>query len=164
MKTDRGIWVDLRPEEAWIGIGIGAARNWRGVNLGAKHKYDFEGDPWQKHIEGACGEIAAYKSVNKFWSACITKFKEPGGDGGPWEVRTRSEQYYDHLIRPDEPDAPAHILVLGAQPRFRVVGWLYGWEAKLYKLETKGTRRPPAHFPPQEELHDLCELPGLYDR
>jgi hypothetical protein len=162
MKTDRGKWITLTKVEVEIGVRIGVMRHLNALREGAKDAYGFKGDPWELHIQGACAEMASYKAIGRYWSPTIDVRKEAGGDGGPYEVRRRSQQHYDHLIKErDLVDAP-HILACGLLPTFRVVGWIYGYEARRDDWwHNKHGGRGWAWWPPQEELHDLDELPVL---
>jgi hypothetical protein len=136
-------------------------RHLNALREGAKDAHGFVGDPWEIHIEGACAEMASYKAIKYFWSPTIDVRKEAGGDGGPYEVRRRSDQRHDHLIREnDRIDAP-HILACGSLPTFRAVGWIWGYEARRDDWRHNHGGRGWCWWPPQAELHDLEELPVL---
>lgn len=127
-----------------------------------KDSHGFQGDGWETHIEGACAEMAAYKAVGAYWSPTVDKRKEEGADGGPFEVRRRSEQWHDHLIRADDRVKARHILVCGSMPTYRVVGWIWGYDARREDwLDDKGGREP-CWWPPQEALNYLEEIMLIY--
>lgn len=154
----KGYWIKLTKEEFLIGTMIGSYRNMRANKNNKKDAHGFEDDGWEAHIEGACAEIAAYKLLGVFWSPSIDKQKEPGGDGGYYEVRRRSKQDYDHLIRTDDAAARIHIMVVGEAPSFRVVGWIWGHEARQDRWWKNHGNRGWAWFVPQGALHDMSEL------
>jgi hypothetical protein len=154
----KGSWWDLTREEVAIGLMIGGNRMIRATFRRVEAGHGFNGDPWDVDVEGACAEIAAYKSVGRYWSPSISKLKEEGGDGGPWDVRRRSEEWHDHLIRDNDPQDRPHILVIGRAPRFWVVGWLWGHEARRDEWRKSYGGREMAWFVPKGELRDMAEL------
>jgi hypothetical protein len=109
------------------------------------------------HIEGAGGECAVAKALKLYWSGSVDTFKREG-DVGDLEVRTRSEDWHELLIRPDDPSA-IYVLVVGKIPHFRLVGWIHSSVAKQRNdwLKPHGGR-PPAYFVPQSELRPIEEL------
>ena len=155
-----GKWVKLGYSELLIGAIVGCLRHIEALVRGRKDQDGFEGDGWGAHIEGALGEMAAAKAVNRYWDAPVNTFKDPArGDVGPYEVRRRSRQDWDVLIRRRDADAKIHIAVFGCAPHFRVAGWLFGFEAKQDKWLKPHGERTPAWFMPQSELRSLDTLP-----
>jgi hypothetical protein len=154
-----GRWVKLGYSELVIGAIVGCLRHIEAVVRGRKDQHGFEGDGWGAHIEGAFAEMAAAKALNLYWDAPLNTFNDPHrGDVGLYEVRRRSRQDYDVLIRPRDADSKVHIAVFGSAPRFRVAGWLLGHEAKQDKWLRPHADRTPAWFIPQGELHPLDTL------
>jgi hypothetical protein len=155
-----GQWVKLGFSELLIGAVVGCLRQIEAVVRGRPDQHGFEGDGWGAHIEGALAEMAAAKAVNAYWDAPVNTFKDPArGDVGPYEVRRRSRQDYEVLIRRGDADSKVHIAVFGCAPRFRVAGWLFGFEAKQDKWLQGHADRDPAWFMPQGELRGLDMLP-----
>jgi hypothetical protein len=155
-----GIWVKLGYSELLIGAVIGLLRHIEALLRGRKDQAGFEGDGWGAHIEGALAEMATAKAINHYWDAPVNTFKDPSrGDVGPYEVRRRSRQDWDVLIRPHDADAKVHIAVFGSAPHFRVAGWVFGHEAKQDKWLKPYGGRTSAWFMPQGELRDLETLP-----
>lgn len=155
----KGIWVELTRLEISIGLKVGGIRRLNAIFGHVPAGVSFDGDPWEADVEGACAEMAAYKAVGRYWLPRTDLTKAKGGDGGPWDVRRRSKQHYDHLIRVNDAEDRAHIMVAGCCPRFRVVGWIWGHEARRDEWWHNHGNREFAWWPPQEELHDLSELP-----
>lgn len=114
--------------------------------------YGFAADAgWNVHIEGACGEAVVAKVLNRYWNGSVDSFRQ-GGDVGATQVRTRSKHSYELIVRPDDRDEDAFVLVTGAAPSFRVVGYIIGRDAKRPEyLQTYGGR-PAAYFVPHKEL------------
>jgi hypothetical protein len=163
MKTDRGRWITLTRVEIVVGVLVGAWRQLRAILNGKKDSHGFKGDPWETHIQGACAEMAAYKAIGAYWSPNVDKRKEPGGDGGPFEVRRRGEDWHDLLIRDDDLVGAPHILAIGSLPTFRVVGWIWGHEARRPEWRDNKGEREACWWVPQEELHDLADIRWIYD-
>lgn len=149
--------VLLSRSEMRIAADVGVLRQ-----LGALDRPDAHGllgSGWNEHIEGSLGEMAFAKALGVYWAAPINTFKE-GGDVGAFQVRTRSNDNYDLLVRPTDRDEDIFVLVVGQRGIYRVVGWLYGRECKRPEwLKTYGGR-PPAYFVPQEALRPISTLKG----
>jgi hypothetical protein len=153
--------VSLGFSELAVAAEVGAMREIESLLRGRRDQHGFVGDGWGAHIEGACAEMAAAKAIDRYWAAPFNTFRSQG-DVGPYEVRRRSKEGYDVLIRTDDDDLKIHIAVFGSAPDYWVAGWLYGHEAKQAQwLKTHGGR-PPAWFVPKEQLRDLdCLREGL---
>lgn len=114
-------------------------------------RHGYKGAGWSEHIEGACGEAAVAKVLNRFWNGSVDTFAT-GGDVGDIQVRTRSSHDYELLVRPDDRDSDVFILVTGRAPTFRVIGYIWGRDAKRPEwLQTHGSR-PAAYFVPHAFL------------
>jgi len=114
---------------------------------------------WSLHIEGAAGELAVARVVDRFWTMPVDTFKD-GGDVGAYQVRTRSSHSYELIVRPDDRELDRYILVTGRAPHFTVRGWVFGYEARKDEwLQTHGEREP-AWFVPHHALHGI-ETIGL---
>ena len=128
-------------------------------NIAAKKKYKqvtFMKGEWQAHIEGACGEIAVAKAMGKYWGGSVNTFKKGGDiDSTGWEVRTRSKDSYDLIIRKDDPDGRKFILVTGVSPSFKIWGWIKSEDAKRAEwLENYGGHKE-AYFVPKDKLRGM---------
>lgn len=123
-------------------------------NLGLKDKHGAETDRnFDYHLLGAKGEIAFKKFINSNEKISVNTFKKIPDISG-FEVRTRSHEDYDLIIRKDDPDDRIYVLVVGEGCRFRIVGWIRG--AEKYTFQTKTfNRRPKAWFIPQSALHEI---------
>jgi len=109
------------------------------------------------HILGAKGEIAFRKFIGSSDPLTVNTFRSTP-DVRNYEVRTRSRDDFDLILRNDDSDHKIYVLVVGDGCRFRVVGWLRGSEKYPHGQKTYGGR-PPAWFVPQSALHDMSELP-----
>lgn len=136
---------------------IGAKRNIEAKVRRLPDRHGFKGCGWDAHIEGACGEIATAKLLGLFWNGSINTFKD-GGDVSGLEVRTRSESHYDLIIRDNDADTSIYILVIGACPTYRVLGWVRGVEGKRAEYRQAHGGRPGAYFVPQSVLRPIEQL------
>lgn len=113
-------------------------------------------DGWGLHIEGACGERAVAKALNRYWAGAGV-FR--GGDVGALQVRTRASHDYDLPIGAGDDDAAIFVLVTGRAPRFRVRGWIRGSDGKRDAWWMDPTGDGSAYFVPAAALHALATLP-----
>jgi hypothetical protein len=109
------------------------------------------------HIAGACGELAFAKRTGRYWSGSVNTFKS-GGDVGLIQVRTRSSDDYELLIREDDEDECAFVLVTGRVPDFTVHGYMFAEHAKRQEWQRKYGGREAAFFVPTDELYPIADL------
>jgi hypothetical protein len=152
--------VTLEQFEWAMAVGVGIRRQMASISRPDNH--GFHGDGWGVHIEGACGEMAVAKAVNVYWDGSVNSFRRPDLPG--IQVKTRSEDFYDLIVRPCDDDDAAFVLVSGKSPSFTIHGWIRGAEAKQEAfLQTHGGR-PPAYFVPKDRLRPIGELHGLHHK
>lgn len=108
---------------------------------------------WQLHVEGACGELAFAKAMNWFWNGSVNTFKLP--DVGNVQIRTRSEDHYELIIRKTE--TGIFVLVTGIAPSYKVHGWFNALHVRDEWIKDYGGREK-AYFVPQKELYPLETL------
>jgi len=159
--------VILTMREVAMGAHCGIMRNIAAMAAGLEPANGFDeekgDDPWNIHIEGACGEIGAAKLLNRFWSPSVNTFSAPD-IGKNLQVRTRSRHSYDLYIRPktetyrgDNPDN-YFILMTGKAPRFIIRGYMLARDAQREEwIQTYGGR-PPAWFVQQKYLLPWTDL------
>lgn len=146
--------VTLTNAEVMVAGQVAVMRQVAAQQKGLQDKHGFVGDPWQAHVEGACGEMAAAKAMGVYWSPTVNTFKS-GFDVGNWQVRTRSRHDYDLLIRDGDDPSQNYILVTGACPSYRVHGWITGQAARRPEWRQTHGGRPAAWFVPQNALHPI---------
>lgn len=113
---------------------------------------------WDKHINGALGEIAAARAVGRYWEGMGALGNLRARDVLGAQVRWTSGTEL-RIMKSDPPDDP-FILVTGRAPKFTVWGWLRAREGQRHEyLSDKGNGRPPCYFVPRDDLHDLDLLP-----
>jgi hypothetical protein len=150
------IEVVLTEFELHMAAGVGARR---GVNAfvngrrQAAADVDSEGN-WQQHIEGACGEMAVARVLNRYWNGSVGTFKS-GGDVGDIQVRTRSKHHYDLIVRSRDRDEDWFILVTGTAPRYRVHGYVRAADAKKDEYRQNHGGHGEAWFVPAANLKPL---------
>lgn len=147
-----GVAIILTQAELLLAATIGVQRQVEALRQGLPDKHGFDGgEAWTVHIEGACGELAVAKALDRYWSGTINTFKL-SGDVGKLQVRTRSRTHYDLLVRDDDCDEDIFVLVVGRAPSYRVVGWIRGKDAKRSEYRQSYGNRPIAYFVPQSAL------------
>lgn len=152
--------VVLSWQEAFFGAMIGIRRQIEAVRRELPDRHGANSDDgWRMHIEGACGEMAYAKGCNRFWTAGVNTYKGESDMPGGIEIRTRSSDHYDLIVRADDSNDRYYILVIGRCPRYRLIGGIWGSEAKARNewVQSYGGREP-AWFVPQSELGPL--IPG----
>lgn len=143
--------IKLKWHEGLIAALVGCLRQL--YSAGSPDAYGFNGeDGWTKHIEGACGEMAVAKLLNVYWPAKVNSFGiEPDIDPDI-QVKTRSREEYELLVRPGDDDDQRFVLVIGRFPNYVIHGWMYGRDAKQECWAKEHGGRPLAYFVPKENL------------
>ena len=145
--------VILTEEEGRICTWVGRQRYANAIRFGrdaGKGPSADGGD--QFHIRGAHCEFAASLMLNLSWRPHIgeTRMRDVGG---LVEIRSTEDDANGHLIvKPSDSDYAPFALVICymSERRFRLAGWLFGGEAKKYRILDKFG--DPAHFVPQDAL------------
>ena len=145
--------IHLTEEEIKHAISVGCARQMSSIKKNLKNANGFEGDEWGVNIEGAMGELATAKALNMNWDATVDTFKANDLEG--IQVRTRSNHYWDLIIRPNDDDEAIWVLVTGKNGKYVVRGWCYGHEGKKKQWLKDYANRPPAYFIPQKFLKSI---------
>jgi hypothetical protein len=141
-----------------MAVEVGCRRQLQAIREGRHDLYGYDGDEgWSLHIEGAAGELAVAKALDRYWSGSVNTYRA-GADVGQLQVRTRSQPNYDLLIRDRDDDDAVFVLVTGRVPSFAVRGWLLGRDGKRPEWRREHGGRPPAYFVPQAHLRPITEL------
>src|ERR1700743_635586 len=124
--------IELTKEEFAYAVKIGKLRQEEALKKNLPDRYGFDGTAGLSiPIEGACGELAVAKALNITWDATVNTFKSLADLVSNIEVRTRSKDNYDLLIRSDDKDQSLFVLVIRKSPKtFDVVGWIKASDAK----------------------------------
>lgn len=149
--------INLTIGELHLGAQIGCLRQIESLARGLPDKHGFSGPGWNNHIEGALGEIVVAKALGIYWGGTVNTFKNIP-DVGKLEVRTRSKNDYDLIVRENDDSNSIYVLVTGQAPEFYLVGWIKGHDAKVQKFVQTYGGRPPAYFVPHNALNPIEDL------
>src|SRR5262245_42023430 len=134
--------VTLDWYELMLATACGGLREFEAQRLGAQHDppLDANGRGETNHVVGACAELAVAKFLHSYWFAGINCFGEP--DVWPnVEVRYTFKKDGGLFVRQRDKDDRPYVLVRGAIPRFEIVGWIMGRDAKQecwYRVTHRG--------------------------
>lgn len=152
--------VSLTWYECRLAASVGLDRYVMAMRDGRQDAHGFVGDEVEGlklHVNGACGELAYAKATGLYWPATVDCFKTPDL-GSNLQVRVRSSEKYDLIVRCSDDDEHVFAMVTGLMPRFKVWGELIGSEAKQERWKHAYGGRPQAYFVPKEFLKE----PGFY--
>lgn len=139
---------------------VGVSRHVEALRLGCQRRVGSS-DEWSVHVLGACGECAFAKATGRYWSGGVSTFKSAADVGESIEIRTRSNHHYDLIVRDDDRDESAFVLVTGGPQEFYVGGWIYGADAKRPEFRANHGNHGAAYFVPHHALRPLEELRGV---
>ena len=117
---------------------------------------------WSTDIQGAIGEWMVARELG-LWPQGIDPELMHAGDLPGIEVRARTQINHDLLVRPNDPDGRAYVLVVGIWPKCRIVGWISAGEAKQ-ECYWNSALPAPAYCIPQPMLRPLYQLGDELDR
>lgn len=148
--------VTLTPSEVVMAATIGAMRQAESMKSNLKPANGFKDyeSPLSIHVEGACGEAAYCKARNQFFEGRINTFKE-ADIGKVVQIRTRSKEEYDLIVRENDSDAEYFVLLTGVCPTYTIHGYILGADAKQEKWKKNYGGRTPAYFVPKEALKPM---------
>lgn len=151
--------VTLLRYELIMAAQVGWRRQFQALMEDKKDCHGFNRDPWETHVEGACGEMALAKALGIYWDGSVGTWKADDLPG--IQVRTRSKHEWDLLIRPGDDVAARWVLVTGKispAGKYLVHGWIYGHEARQDEFKQTYGGRSPAWFVPQSRLRPIETL------
>lgn len=149
--------IKLTSQEIGYGVRVGGFRHYFALQQNKKDAHGYDGENgWQLHIEGALGEIATAKFLNIYWDGSVNTWK--ANDLKGIQVRTRSKNYYDLIVRDNDTNDSIYILTTGKNGVYNIVGWINGENAKKQEWQKTYGDRPAAFFVPQSELNDMNTL------
>ena len=124
--------VCLTELELQIAAMTGASRYWHVRNRGMKNRpaqsHD-DGLGLARHVEGAAGEMALAKALERYWLPSVNAFKV-ADIGKNIQVRTRTKDEYEMIVRDHDSDDHYFVLVTGTAPEFKIRGYIKGVDAK----------------------------------
>jgi len=160
------VWVTLEHYEFSMGVYVGSRRQLGNVIAKRKPRNGMpEDEGWNNHIEGTCGEIAAAKFLNLYWSGTQETFGKETDLRPMIEVKTGSKHSHRLLIRKHEDLDQVFIWVTGTAPTFQIHGWCLGRDVAIDEHLDSPSGRPEAWFiPPKLLSADWTELKKTYLR
>jgi hypothetical protein len=115
------------------------------------------------HVVGCLGEKAVAKHFNLYWNGSIDNNDAPDV-GGLLEVRTRTKDSYDLLLRDRDKKICPYVLVFGTvtSPVFILKGWTTLKEGRIPANIARHGGGPPAYFVTQSKLHPMSTLASYW--
>ncbi len=152
--------VTLTWQEVANGALVGVQRR---ISSKRKNLTDklVHGSAWDVDIEGACGELAACKALGVYWNPSVDVYNVPDI---PPDIDVKTTATGQFIVKPHYIDSRRYLFVQGAAPTYKVVGWIFGCEAK--RIDWHKTQRedyPAAYFVPQSALRPLGTLQDALD-
>jgi len=163
VDPDKGIHVTLSKTELLQGGICGIRRRTESVrqNLRGSKVAD---SGWGSDVEGALSEMAFCKATGVYWEPTVNTFKAPDV-GDLIQIRGTSYQEGRLIVRSGDDGQHIFVLVTIYRDQFRVVGWMFGHEAKKsHYIHNPNSRGADCYMVPQNDLHEIGTLPeeGFY--
>lgn len=107
------------------------------------------------HLWGCMGELAYCKWSGQPWKAGVNKFKKEADVGKDIEVRHRSKDDWDLIIRPGDDPEKKYVLTTGEGPDIHIHGWILGKDGMKDEFRATHGGHKAAFFVPQGALHPI---------
>jgi len=150
--------VMLTPWEYKAAVELAVTRMAVSIDQGTKDITAKERDWFERlrlDVMGTCGEMAVAKLLGKYWPPSVNTFHSVADIGEHIEVRTRSRDDGELIVRPNDALDRWYVLVTGQAPEMVVRGYIAGFEAVRDEwVQNPGGHRP-AWFVPQSALKPI---------
>ena len=113
-------------------------------------------EPWGMEVEACAAELLVAKTLGVYWHLTTEAFHDLPGDCGNVQVRHTMREDGRLILHEHDPDGARFVLVVGAYPNQRIVGWIYARDGKSQSFWWDGTGRP-AYFVPKEYLRPMSD-------
>jgi len=153
IQQGNNVLVTLSLAEMLSASNVGVIRryeSWKNKNK-SKHGLSIEDSGCGIQVEGALGELAVAKAINRYWDMSVNTFKQ-ADIGNNIQVRTRLRHSYDLIIRDDDNPNHVFVLVTGIGPEYIIRGWCYGHEGMKKEYLANHGGYYEAYFVPQDKL------------
>lgn len=132
---------------------------------------DPKHDVWGIDIEACAAELVVAKSLGLYWHALSNRIHGLADLAGAIEVRCTALENGRLIVTERDSDASPFVLVVGRAPKLKIMGWMFGRDAKQRNWQHRGDGRqenrvtPPYFVPqaalrPMDELRELLGIPG----
>lgn len=148
------IEITLTPSEILLGATAGMMRRIFAIKNSIQNANGYDGEnSWQIDIEGALGEMAVAKHMNRYWAG---KGRMRDFDvANSCDVRTGAKHTHRLILHPNDDDDRVFWLATGSNGKYRIHGWIKAIDGKKPEYwGEKGQPGRPAFFVPQHALHD----------
>lgn len=106
-------------------------------------------------IEGAAGEIAVARAINRYWHGSVNAPKSAPDIGASIQVRTTKHENGSLILVDRDLDDHVYFLAIGEMPNYRIAGYIVGTDGKKKEYIRAPAGRPPAYFVPQNKLSQI---------
>lgn len=117
------------------------------------NRYETEEESIAKHQKGAAAEMAVAKLLNRYWHASVNTYHSGADVGQRIQVRWRSREHYELIIRDSDQDDHYFFLVTGEMDDgYDVRGYIKGAQGKRPEWEKRHGGYAAAYFVPHSAL------------
>ncbi len=112
----------------------------------------------EEETVGACGEIAVAKHLDGWFVPGVNTFHKVADCMKNIEVRSTTIATGCLIVRDNDDNGRKYILAIVASPSVKLIGWMYGKNAKVDKFKRDPGSRRQAWFVPQDQLYSMNEF------
>lgn len=150
--------VQITAEEFARCAGVGMRRFASSAAKGHNHASTYERTFYTRLEEetvGAVGEYAFCKHLGYTWDESVDTFHSVPDVSTQFEIRATRREDGRLIVRDNDPDDRAYVLVTGTAPDLEIRGWMWGREAKQPQFLSNPNGHRQAWFVPQGNLRKL---------
>lgn len=157
--------VRLTPQELHHAGHLGLTRQYGAMSRGDRDSVNEKNypDALNVHVIGAMGEMAVAQYLGFWFKFTEGTYKIYSDLQGDIEVRTRSNEDWDLLVRPNDADESTFILATLSGPDVIIQGWIKGRDAKRDEwMRDWGNKGRPVYSVPKKALEHISVLRNKY--
>ena len=149
------ITVELTMPEIMQSAQVGVMRRMQRLRSGIPLPHGLKaGSEWQLFITGAMAECALAKYLGVYWEGCG---EINGVDVGEVDVRSTPYDNGCLILHKSDDNNRKYYLLTGADGKYIIRGWIWGYEGKREEYYLTKNDRPPCYWIPQNVLHDASK-------
>lgn len=150
----------LTHAELMVAASVGVMRCVAARKNGSKPGRGIQSTGWSEAIEGAAGELAFAKAIDKHWKNMLSDRPNKRPDVAGYEVRMGTGHDYHCPIREDDDDDTKVAFITGNRGDYVVRGWIMARDGKRQEWFRSLAGREPQFYVPQSALTPFGTVGG----
>jgi hypothetical protein len=154
------VTVKLTSAELMLGGNVGVMRRVASIQNGNNPNWHAKDSSWATDIDGALGEMAVAKHLGVYWEPSVNTFKAADLCGFI-QIKSTNHSSGHLIVRDNDARHHLYVLVITAIPHCRLIGSIWGEDARQIGIQRNLDADAPCWWVSQEQLSDLPDRSQL---